>query len=129
MTQREMLSPSQIAERISVDVKIVYNILSTFHIPHVAEQGQTKFFDDWVCEVVKAEALRRKIKHAQAREKKWLKTTAGRLAEAFKASRGCFLSQKQVKELCLIPAVRQMIRNKAAELKQDEDSESKTTTL
>lgn len=128
MKERELLSPSQIAERIEVDVKIVYNVLGSFGIPCVKEERQTKFFESWVCEVVKAEAIRRKIKHDQAQRKRWKKTTAGRLAEAYKASRGCFLSRSQVAELVLIPAVRQMIQNKAAELAKNENSESKTTT-
>lgn len=129
MTAPLHFTPRRMADEIGVEIKIVYNVIAAFKIQVAHEVGQQKYYQAWVLEAIRAECIRRKRKHEAAQKKKWLKTLSGRLAEAFKKGRGCFLTQKQVRDLCLMPTVRQMIAHAAAELQIDEDSESKTTTL
>lgn len=129
MTAPDLLTARQMAAQIGADVKIVYNVIAYFKFPPAKELAQVKHYEPWVLEAIRAEVLRRKHKHEEAQKRKWMKTTAGRLATSFKRGCGCFLTQKQVRELCLLPNVRQMIAHTAAELQIDDNSESKTTTL
>lgn len=124
MSNVKVLTAKQMAEIIGCEKALVTNVLATFKIEHTHQVDQTKFYPEWTINAVKAECQRRQATHKAATVRKWLDTTGGRLANALKKGQGCFLNQKQVKELLALAEVRALVTSTAARLRYEEDNET-----
>jgi hypothetical protein len=120
----KVLTAKQMAAAIGCDKVLVVNVLAAFKIEPTHQVDQTKFYPEWTINAVKAECQRRQQKHKAALKKKWLATTAGRLATAFKRGGGCYLNQQQVRELLSLTQVQEMIADKRARLEYEDDEQT-----